>query len=465
MQQLEIGLIGLAVMGQNLALNIRDKGFSIAVFNRSPEKTRSFIQENADITGTLDIVDFVKSLKKPRKIIMMVKAGKPVDDLIEQLLPHLEENDILIDGGNSFFKDTERRLNYLNNHKIYYVGMGISGGETGARLGPSMMPSGNVEAWAQIQPIFQRVAAQVDQIPCCQWLGKGGAGHYVKMVHNGIEYGDMQLISEAYFILREGLKLPVPQIQRIFEEWNQGVLDSYLIEITAKILKITENGEPLIDKILDVAGQKGTGQWTSVSALELGVPLTLISEAVFSRYLSASYEERQAFSKTVSNLPILEENLSIQAVHDALYAAKIISYAQGFMLLRQAAKTYDWSMPYAEIAGLWRGGCIIRSRFLGEIQQAFQGDANLQNLVFDDFFGNALKKADQGWRETVIFAVKSGLSVPALSAALAFYDGYRCARLPANLLQAQRDFFGAHTFERIDQPRGQFFHYEWAHNE
>jgi len=465
MKQLEIGLIGLAVMGQNLALNIRDKGFSIAVFNRSPEKTRAFIQANDGILGTFEIGEFVKSLKKPRKIIMMIKAGKSVDELIEQLLPYLEENDILIDGGNSFFMDTERRLKYLNERKIFYVGTGISGGETGARFGPSMMPSGNAEAWTEIQPIFQKVAAQVDEIPCCQWLGKGGAGHYVKMVHNGIEYGDMQLISEAYFILREGLKLPVSRIQAIFEEWNQGVLDSYLIEITAKILKITENGEPLIDKILDVAGQKGTGQWTSVSALELGIPLTLISEAVFSRYLSMLYEERQRFSKIFSNPPILEENLSIQAVHDALYAAKIISYAQGFMLLQRAAKTYDWSMPYAEIAGLWRGGCIIRSRFLGQIQQAFQKDTHLDNLAFDDFFGNALKKADQGWRETIVFAVKSGLSVPALSAALAFYDGYRCARLPANLLQAQRDFFGAHTFERLDQPRGQFFHYDWAQHD
>jgi len=464
MQQADIGLIGLAVMGQNLALNIRDKGFFISVFNRSPDKTKQFIEQNQSIGGYFEIPLFVQSLKKPRKIIMMVKAGKAVDELIEQLLPYLEENDILIDGGNSFFLDTERRINYLNNKKILYVGTGISGGETGARFGPSMMPSGNVEAWTEIKEIFQKVAAQVDNSPCCEWIGDGGSGHYVKMVHNGIEYGDMQLISEAYFILRYGLGLQVSEIQHIFEEWNRGVLDSYLIEITAKILKATENGEPLIDKILDVAGQKGTGQWTSASALELGVPLTLITEAVFSRYLSILYDDRQLLSAKFPKPPLSEKSLQIQAVHDALYAAKIISYTQGFMLLKQAVKTYGWSMPYAEIAGLWRGGCIIRSRFLGQIQQAFQKDTNLQNLVFDDFFGNALKKADQGWRETLIFAIKSGISTPALSAALAFYDGIRSAKLPANLLQAQRDFFGAHTFERIDQPRGQFFHYQWEEN-
>jgi len=464
MQQADIGLIGLAVMGQNLALNIRDKGFFISVFNRSPDKTKQFIEQNQSIGGYFEISLFVQSLKKPRKIIMMVKAGKAVDELIEQLLPYLEENDILIDGGNSFFLDTERRINYLNNKKILYVGTGISGGETGARFGPSMMPSGNVEAWTEIKEIFQKVAAQVDNSPCCEWIGDGGSGHYVKMVHNGIEYGDMQLISEAYFILRYGLGLQVSEIQHIFEEWNRGVLDSYLIEITAKILKATENGEPLIDKILDVAGQKGTGQWTSASALELGVPLTLITEAVFSRYVSTLYEDRQLLSEKFPKPTLSEKNLQIQAVHDALYAAKIISYTQGFMLLKQAAKTYGWSMPYAEIAGLWRGGCIIRSRFLGQIQQAFQKDTNLQNLVFDDFFGDALKKADQGWRETLIFAIQSGISTPALSAALAFYDGIRSAKSPANLLQAQRDFFGAHTFERIDQPRGQFFHYQWEEN-
>jgi len=462
MQQIDIGLIGLAVMGQNLALNIRDKGFSIAVFNRSPEKTHSFIEQNQGVIGCFNIEEFVKQLKKPRKIIMMVKAGKAVDELIEQLLPHLEENDILIDGGNSFFLETERRIKYLNNKKILYVGTGISGGETGARFGPSMMPSGNIEAWAEIKEIFQKVAAQVDHSPCCEWIGDGGSGHYVKMVHNGIEYGDMQLISEAYFILREGLDLQVSEIQSIFEEWNGGVLDSYLIEITAQILKATENGEPLIDKILDVAGQKGTGQWTSASALELGVPLTLITEAVFSRYLSSLYDDRQKLSAKFPKPLISEKNLHIQAVHDALYAAKIISYTQGFMLLKQAAKTYGWSISYDQITGLWRGGCIIRSRFLGQIQTAFQHDVNLQSLVFDDFFGDALKKADQGWRETIIFAIKSGISTPALSAALAFYDGMRSANLPANLLQAQRDFFGAHTFERIDQPRGQFFHHDWA---
>lgn len=462
MQQADIGLIGLAVMGQNLALNIRDKGFSISAFNRSPEKTKQFIQQNQSVSGYFEIIDFIQSLKKPRKIIMMVKAGKAVDDLIEQLIPHLEENDILIDGGNSFFVDTERRIKYLNNKNILFVGTGISGGETGARLGPSMMPSGNIEAWAEIKEIFQKVAAQVDNSPCCEWIGDGGSGHYVKMMHNGIEYGDMQLISEAYSILRNGLNLQVSEIQHIFEEWNRGVLDSYLIEITAKILKVTENGEPLVDKILDVAGQKGTGQWTSASALELGVPLTLITEAVFSRYLSSFYDDRQQLSAKFPKPTLSEKNLQIQAVHDALYAAKIISYTQGFMLLKQAAKTYGWSMPYAEIAGLWRGGCIIRSRFLGQIQRAFSQNKDLQSLVFDGFFANALKKADAGWRETLIFAIKSGISTPALSAALAFYDGMRSAKLPANLLQAQRDFFGAHTFERIDQPRGQFFHHDWA---
>lgn len=465
MQQADIGLIGLAVMGQNLALNIRDKGFSISVFNRSPDKTKQFIQQNQNVNGYFEIIDFIQSLKKPRKIIMMVKAGKAVDELIEQLLPHLEENDILIDGGNSFFVDTERRINYLNNKKILFVGTGISGGETGARLGPSMMPSGNIEAWAEIKEIFQKVAAQVGNSPCCEWVGDGGSGHYVKMVHNGIEYGDMQLISEVYSILRNGLNLQVSEIQHIFEEWNHGVLDSYLIEITAKILKITENGEPLVDKILDVAGQKGTGQWTSASALELGVPLTLITEAVFSRYLSLFYDDRQQLSAKFPKPTLSEKNLQIQAVHDALYAAKIISYTQGFMLLKQAAKTYGWSISYDQIAGLWRGGCIIRSRFLGEIQRAFQHHSTLQSLVFDDFFSNALKKADAGWRETLIFAIKSNISTPALSAALAFYDGMRSARLPANLLQAQRDFFGAHTFERIDQPRGQFFHHEWNTDE
>lgn len=468
MPKADIGLIGLAVMGQNLALNINDHGFQISVFNRSYEKTDKFLNgpaQGSNIQGFHELADFAASLSVPRKIILMVRAGDPVDHFIELLLPYLEPGDIIIDGGNSRFTDTNRRYRDLTQKEIRYVGCGISGGEEGARHGPSIMPGGNELAWPEIRPILQAIAAKVDGEPCCQWVGPAGSGHYVKMVHNGIEYGDMQLISEAYHLLRKGLGLSMDETQAIFQQWNQGVLDSYLIEITANILGIKDqDGSPLLGKILDTAGQKGTGKWTGINAMELGVPLSLIGEAVFARFLSALKEERELASTHYASperqFSGSAEN-AIKDIHDALYASKIISYAQGYMLMREAATVYGWDLNYGDIALMWRGGCIIRSRFLGDIKQAFTNDPNLKNLLMDDFFIQAIKAAEPGWRKSMMQGIELGIPLPTFSSALAFFDAYRSDSLPANLLQAQRDYFGAHTYERVDQPRGQFFHTDW----
>ncbi|WXG54042.1 MAG: decarboxylating NADP(+)-dependent phosphogluconate dehydrogenase [Candidatus Sedimenticola sp. (ex Thyasira tokunagai)] len=469
MAQADIGLIGLAVMGQNLALNISDHNFRVAVFNRTPDKTDAFLKgpaADSSIVGHHALDAFVSSLALPRKIILMVKAGDPVDHFIELLLPHLSSGDIIIDGGNSRFTDSDRRCQMLVKQGIRFIGSGISGGEEGARHGPSIMPGGDESAWPEVKPILQSIAAQVDNQPCCQWVGEGGAGHYVKMVHNGIEYGDMQLICEAYQLMREGLGMSVKEIQAIFHEWDQGVLDSYLIEITTNILGVEdEDGSPLLDKILDSAGQKGTGKWTGISALDLGVPLTLIGEAVFARCLSSLKDERlqaEALLKTVIPPFNGDRESAVNTIRDALYASKIISYAQGYMLMREAATEYNWNLHYGDIALMWRGGCIIRSRFLGNIKDAFDKKPDLDNLLLDPFFSNAIKVAETGWRKAITLGIELGIPLPAFSAALAFFDGYRRGRLPANLLQAQRDYFGAHTYERIDRPRGEFFHTDWT---
>jgi len=468
MQKADIGLIGLAVMGQNLALNINDHGYRVAVYNRTPEKTDAFLggpAQGSEILGFHDLAEFTASLSLPRKIILMVRAGDPVDHFIEQLLPYLEPGDIIMDGGNSRFTDTNRRYHDLTQKEIRYVGCGISGGEEGARHGPSIMPGGNESAWPEIRPILQSIAAKVDGEPCCQWVGPAGSGHYVKMVHNGIEYGDMQLISEAYHLLRQGLGLSIDEIQAIYNKWNQGVLDSYLIEITANILGMKDqDAAPLLDKILDTAGQKGTGKWTGINAMELGVPLSLIAEAVFARFLSALKEERELASTQYASPETQfsgDLETAIRAIHDALYASKIISYAQGYMLMREAATVYGWELNYGAIALMWRGGCIIRSRFLGDIKQAFSKNPGLKNLLMDDFFIQAIKAAEPGWRKATMLGIELGIPLPTFSSALAFFDAYRSESLPANLLQAQRDYFGAHTYERIDQPRGQFFHTDW----
>ncbi|MBF8262737.1 MAG: pGD [Parachlamydiales bacterium] len=466
----DIGLIGLAVMGQNLALNIADHGFTIAVFNRTVAKVDEFLAGPArgkSILGAKDLADFVAPLKRPRRIILMVKAGAPVDEFIEQLLPHLDKGDIIIDGGNSFFVDTQRRFEALRDKGIHFIGAGISGGEEGARHGPSIMPGGSREAWPHVKPIFQAIAARSeDNTPCCDWVGDGGAGHYVKMVHNGIEYGDMQLIGEAFDLMRKGAGLDYPKLARIFEEWNQGPLNSYLIEITAQILQKKDNdGTFLVEKILDAAGQKGTGKWTVINALDLGMPLTLIGEAVFARCLSSLKEERQEASRhyrwTHPNRKIDAEKFCSQMA-DALYASKIVSYAQGFMLMRRASVEYKWNLNFGSIALLWRGGCIIRSRFLGKISEAYGQSEKLANLLIDPFFAHELTRCQGSWREVIAQGVMLGIPLSCMSAALAFFDGYRSDRLPANLLQAQRDFFGAHTYERTDQPRGRFFHTNWT---
>ncbi len=469
MPQADIGLIGLAVMGQNLALNINDHGYRVAVFNRTSGKTDAFLDgpaRNTKIQGFHHLADFTASLQRPRKIILMVRAGDPVDHFIQLLLPHLETGDIIIDGGNSRFTDTDRRCQELATQNIRFIGCGISGGEEGARHGPSIMPGGNPEAWPEVKEILQTIAAKVDGVPCCHWVGEGGSGHYVKMVHNGIEYGDMQLIAESYHLLRAGVGLSVDQLQQVFQTWNQGRLDSYLIEITSHILgKRDEDGTPLIDNILDAAGQKGTGKWTGISALELGVPLTLIGEAVFARCLSALKEERVR-AEAIYSAPEQpfegDDGQTIQDAHDALYAAKIISYTQGYMLMREAAKAYGWNLNYGDIALMWRGGCIIRSRFLDNIKQAFDNDPQLESLLQDQFFVDAINTTLPGWRRSAALGIGLGIPLPATGAALAFFDGYRSGRLPANLLQAQRDYFGAHTYERVDHPRGEFFHTDWT---
>ncbi len=471
MEKADIGLIGLAVMGQNLALNINDHGFRLSVFNRTTSKVDAFLAGEAkgtQIIGTHSIEEFVQSLSSPRRILLMVKAGEVVDHFIELLMPHLDVGDIIMDGGNSLYTDTTRRVKAMQEQGIIYLGTGISGGEEGARHGPSIMPGGNKNGWESVKPILQSITAQVDGEPCCDWIGEDGAGHYVKMVHNGIEYGDMQLICEAYQFLREGLSLSVDEIADIFSQWNEGELNSYLIEITSHILRVKDtDGEPLVDKILDTAGQKGTGKWTAINSLELGIPLTLIGEAVFARFLSALKAERLKASSVLQgpdtqfSYTEQEKSEAINAVKEALYASKIISYTQGYMLMREAAKAYQWNLNYGAIALMWRGGCIIRSRFLGSIKTAYTNNPDLESLLLDDFFQQAIATTQSGWRKTVSRAIEVGIPVPGFAAALTFYDGYRMACVPANLLQAQRDYFGAHTFERVDQPKGQFFHHEW----
>src|SRR5882724_4524748 len=458
----DIALIGLAVMGQNLILNMNDHGFTVVAYNRTTSKVDDFLNNEAKgtkVIGAHSIEEMVALLKKPRRVMLMVKAGKPVDEFIEQLLPHLEPGDIIIDGGNSLFQDTIRRAQYVEPKGLFYVGTGVSGGEEGARHGPSIMPGGSPAAWPHVKDIFQKIAAKVeDGSPCCDWVGENGAGHYVKIVHNGIEYGDMELICEAYNLLKTGLGLSADEMQQVFAEWNKGELESYLIEITRDILAFKDtDGQPLVDKILDTAGQKGTGKWTVINSADLGVPITLIAEAVYSRCISALKEERVVAARKLKGpKPTIkgDQKKFIEAIRQALYASKIISYAQGYMLMRAAAKEYNWNLNYGGIALMWRGGCIIRSIFLGKIKEAFEKNAKLSNLLLDPFFRKAIKDAQRAWRNVVAMAAKKGIPVPAFSTALAFYDSYRSERLPANLLQAQRDYFGAHTYQRLDDPPG-----------
>jgi 6-phosphogluconate dehydrogenase len=466
----DIGLIGLAVMGENLVLNMESKGFQVSVYNRTTQKVDDFLAGRAkgkNITGAHTIEELVKSLERPRKIMVMVKAGSAVDDMINTLIPHLEKGDIIIDGGNTHFPDTNRRTALVESKGLLYIGTGVSGGEEGALLGPSIMPGGSKAAWPIVKPIFQAIAAKVDDgSPCCDWVGENGAGHFVKMVHNGIEYGDMQLITEAYQIMRDILHLSADEMHLIFKEWNEGELDSYLIEITRDILAYKDtDGKPLVDKILDTAGQKGTGKWTAIAALDLGMPLTLIGEAVFSRCLSAIKEERVKASKILSGpAPSFngDKKQFINDLKEALYASKIVSYAQGYALMRAAGEEYGWKLNYGGIALMWRGGCIIRSAFLGKIKEAFDNNSSITNLLLDPFFKAKVEKSQKGWRNVVSVAVNNGIPVPAISTALGYFDGYRCEKLPANLLQAQRDYFGAHTYERLDKPRGEFFHTNWT---
>lgn len=466
----DIGLIGLAVMGENLVLNMESKGFTVAVFNRTVSKVDEFINGRAkgkNIIGTHSLEELAASLSRPRKVMLMVKAGQPVDDFIEKLIPLLEPGDIIIDGGNSYFMDTRRRTQYVESKGLLYIGTGVSGGEEGALRGPSMMPGGSPAAWPHVKEIFQAVAAKVDDgTPCCDWVGEDGAGHFVKMVHNGIEYGDMQIINEAYHLMKELLRLTPDEQHEVFKKWNTGKLNSYLIEITADILAFKDSdGTPLVEKILDTAGQKGTGKWTVITALELGIPLTLIGESVFSRCLSAQKDLRVKASKAISGIKPHFKGDKQQFINDleeALYAAKIISYAQGYDLMREAAKEYNWNLNYGGIALMWRGGCIIRSAFLGDIKKAFDMNPSLENLLLDPFFKNAVQSAQESWRSVCSTALENGIPIPALSSALCYFDGFRCERLPANLLQAQRDYFGAHQYERIDKPRGEFFHTNWT---
>ena len=467
----DIALIGLAVMGQNIVLNMNDHGYVVAVFNRTVSKVDHFLANEAKgtkVIGAHSMEELVGLLKKPRRIMLLVKAGDAVDEFINHLVPLLDKGDIIIDGGNSYFQDTERRFKALKEKGILFVGSGVSGGEEGARHGPSLMPGGAPEAWPHIKAIFQSIAAKVDNgVPCCDWVGEGGAGHFVKMVHNGIEYGDMQLIGEAYQMLAVGLGLDNEKLARVFTDWNKGELDSYLIEITSKIFTFKdEDGSYLLDHILDTAGQKGTGKWTVTSGLDEGMPITLIAEAVFARMISALKDERVAASKVLAAPADAKfsgnVDETLEEIRHALYASKIISYAQGYMLMRHASDTYKWKLNYGGLALMWRGGCIIRSRFLGEIKAAFDRNPDLNNLVLDGFFSEALKTAQSGWRKTIGLAAQLGIPTPTFSTALAFYDSYRSARLPANLLQAQRDYFGAHTYERLDKPRGEFFHSNWT---
>jgi 6-phosphogluconate dehydrogenase len=459
-------------MGQNLVLNMDDHGFKVAVFNRTVSTVDDFVNGSAkgtQVIGTHSLEQLVRALERPRRVMLLVKAGSPVDDFIEALVPLLDQGDIIIDGGNSNYRDTIRRTREVESKGLLYIGTGVSGGEEGARRGPSIMPGGSPPAWPHVKKIFQAVSAKVDDgTPCCEWVGENGAGHFVKMIHNGIEYGDMQLICESYHLLKEGLGLTHDQMHEIFAEWNDGKLDSYLIEITRDILGYRdEQGEPVVEKILDSAGQKGTGKWTAISALELGIPLTLIGEAVLARFLSALKDERMAAAEVLGGPPPGSSRPDDEAgfvadLREALYASKIVSYTQGYMLMRAAAHEFGWNLNYGGIALMWRGGCIIRSVFLGKIKDAFDRDPSLENLLLDSYFKEQVEAAQASWRRVVSRAVEMGIPVPAMSSALAFYDGYRMERLPANLLQAQRDYFGAHTYERIDKPRGEFFHTNWT---
>ncbi len=466
----DIAVIGLAVMGQNLILNMNDHGFKVVAFNRTVSKVDDFLAKEANgasVVGAHSVEEMVGMLKKPRRVMLMVKAGEAVDQTIEHLLPHLEAGDIIIDGGNSLFTDTERRMKEVEAKGLLYIGTGVSGGEEGARHGPSIMPGGSPEAWPHVKDIFQAIAAKVDDgTPCCDWVGEGGAGHYVKMVHNGIEYGDMQLIAEAYLLMRDHLSMSADEMAAVFADWNKGELDSYLVQITAEILAYKdEDGQPLVDKILDSAGQKGTGKWTVMSSAELGQPVSLITEAVFARSLSALKDQRATAAKILPGPDAKfegDKTALIEQIRQALYASKIISYAQGYMLMRGAAEEYGWNLNYGGIAQMWRGGCIIRSRFLGDIKKAYDTNPELTNLLLDPFFTKAVEDNQTAWREVIATAVKEGIPLPAMSAALSFYDAYRTDKLPANLTQAQRDYFGAHTYERNDKPRGEFFHTNWT---
>ena len=474
MEEAELGLIGLGVMGQSLALNFNDHGIKIAAYDRDRQETTNFLKgkaKNTQIIGCDSFVELVSKLAKPCRIMLMIKAGDPVDQVIDALVPLLSKGDIIIDGGNSHYPDTIRRVKMLEENGLLFIGMGVSGGEQGARFGPAIMPGGNSEAWPSVKDFYQAISANVDGKPCCQWIGDGGAGQYVKMVHNGIEYGDMQLIAEAYQFMHEGMGLTYQQIQSVFRSWDEGVLNSYLIEITADIMGVVETSNegaevPLLESILDTAGQKGTGTWTVKSALEQGVPLTLIGEAVFARTLSSLKDARLKASKIYPKVGHItfqgDTQQTLDALHDALYASKIISYTQGFMLMQEASEQYDWHLDFANIALTWRGGCIIRSRFLNNISQAFTSNPQLENLLFDKFFIKAINESVEGWRKTIQLAISLAIPIPAFSSALSFFDGYRCERTSANLLQAQRDYFGAHTYERVDKPRGAFFHTDWV---
>ena len=465
----DIGLIGLAVMGENLILNMENHGYTVAVFNRTVEKVDKFMEGRGagkNFIGTHSIEELTKALKRPRKVMLLVKAGAAVDSFIDQLIPHLEPGDIIIDGGNTHYPDTNRRTKYVEEKGLLYIGTGVSGGEEGALLGPSIMPGGSPEAWTHVKDIFQNISAKVeDGSPCCDWVGENGAGHFVKMVHNGIEYGDMQMICETYQIMKDLLGMSNKEMYEVFREWNEGELDSYLIEITRDILAFTEDGEETVDKILDTAGQKGTGKWTAIAALDVGIPLTLIGEAVFARTLSAQKDERTRASKVLSG-PAPEfkgdKKAFIEDLRQALFASKIVSYAQGYVLMKAAAGEYGWKLNNGGIALMWRGGCIIRSAFLGNIKDAFDRDPDLENLMLDPFFKDKIESAQSSWRKVVATAIENGIPVPALATALNYYDGYRTERLPANLLQAQRDYFGAHTYERVDRPRGEFYHSNWT---
>jgi 6-phosphogluconate dehydrogenase len=466
----DIAVIGLAVMGQNLILNMNDHGYTVVAFNRTVSKVDDFLNNAAkgtNVIGAHSIEEMVGLLKTPRKVMLMVKAGDPVDAEIEKLLPHLSPGDCIIDGGNSHFTDTIRRTKYLEERGLLYIGTGVSGGEEGARRGPSIMPGGSEKAWPLVKDIFKAISAKTpDGVPCCDWVGSDGAGHYVKMAHNAIEYGDIQIICEAYHLMKQGLGLSADQMHQIFAEWNKTELDSYLIEITRDILAYKdEDGEPLVEKILDKAGQKGTGKWFSVNSLDLGIPVTLISESVYARCLSALKEERVKASKVLSGPAGRykgDAKALVEDIRKALLASKITSYAQGFMCLREAAKEYNWNLDYGNIALLWRSGCIIRSVFLDKIKNAFDKNPDLSNLLLDDYFRKVIDDCQPSWRKVIMTAIELGIPMPSFSSALAFFDGYRCERLPANLLQAMRDYFGAHTYRRIDAPEDQVFHTNWT---